>query len=536
MADNLGSPSRIDLHLKALQNLRTIYWNLYPPELVEHIVRRNEGFLADQGTITVNTGKFTGRSPNDKFIVRYTENRDAPIWWGKINQPISPLHSDGIFQKLAAYFQGRDIYIQDLIAGTHPLYRLPIRIITEKAWHSLFARNLFRVVPDQDLPAHSPQFTIIHAPGFEATPSIDGTNSPTFIILDFEKQLGMIGGTGYAGEIKKSIFTVINYLMPQKHVLSMHCSANKGYNNDVALFFGLSGTGKTTLSSDPDRQLIGDDEHGWDEEGIFNIENGCYAKTIHLQKSLEPLIWEATRHFGTVLENVVIDPATRQINFDDERLTENTRAAYPIDFLENIVPEGSGGHPENIFFLTADAFGVLPPISRLSSNQTLYYFLSGYTSKISQTERGLGKEPQPTFSTCFGAPFLPLFPNAYARLLSEKIVKHRARVWLINTGWIGGPYGIGKRIPLPYTRSMIKAALMRSLDDVPFYTLNFFGLKIPSQCPGVPTEILDPRETWENLEAYKNQARKLVMSFNENYIQFATDLPPEIQAAGPGLE
>ena len=536
MTENLGSPSKIDCHLNAFQNLKTIYWNLYPPDLVEHIVRSNEGILAHQGTVVVNTGKFTGRSPNDKFIVRYTENKDAPIWWGKINQPLSPIHSDGIFQKLAAYFQGRDIYIQDLIAGSHPLYRLPIRIITEKAWHSLFSRNLFRVVSQRDLPDHIPQFTIIHAPGFEATPSIDGTNSPTFIILDFDRQLGMIGGTDYAGEIKKSIFTVMNYLMPQKHVLSMHCSANKGIHNDVALFFGLSGTGKTTLSSDPERKLIGDDEHGWDDEGIFNIESGCYAKTIHLKKDLEPLIWEATQHFGTVLENVAIDPQTRQVDFDDANITENTRAAYPIDFLPNIVTQGCGEHPENIFFLTADASGILPPISRLSTAQTLYYFLSGYTSKISETEKDLGKDPQPTFSTCFGAPFLPLFPNSYAKLLSEKIEKYHAKVWLINTGWIGGPYGIGKRIPLPFTRAMIKAVHNHQLDNVAFRTVKHFGLKIPEICPGVPSELLDPCQTWQDKVAFDNQARKLVTNFTQNFTQYLSDLPPEINDASPKLE
>jgi phosphoenolpyruvate carboxykinase (ATP) len=533
MVEILGTPSRNDLNLNAFHNLRTIYWNLYPPDLVEHIVRRKEGILAHRGALVVNTGKYTGRSPNDKFIVRNSEHKEAPIWWGKTNQPIAPRHFETLFQKMVSYFQGRELFIQDMVVGAHPLYRLPIRIITEKAWHSLFSRNLFIRIPSENLPTHVPRFTIIHAPGFEAVPAQDGTNSKVFIIIDFDRRLVLIGGTDYAGEIKKSVFTVMNFLMPQKHVLSMHCSANIGVRGDAALFFGLSGTGKTTLSSDPERKLIGDDEHGWDEEGIFNIEGGCYAKTIHLRPDLEPLIWEAAHQFGTILENVTIDPLTRVIDFDDASLTENTRAAYPIDFLPNVTVEGFGDHPENIFFLTADAFGVLPPISALTQEQAMYYFLSGYTAKIAGTEKGLGCEPQSTFSTCFGAPFLPLNPNYYAQLLGEKIKKYQTRVWLVNTGWTGGPYGIGLRIALPYTRAIIRAALNHQLDSSLLYREPYFGLLIPTTCPGVPSEILDPCRTWSDSAAYVNEARKLVDSFIRNFSQFASSVPPEVRAAGP---
>jgi phosphoenolpyruvate carboxykinase (ATP) len=485
------------------------------------------------GGVVVNTCPCTGRSPNDKYVVQNNLPEDAPIWWGKVNKPLAPEKFERLHQKVLAYFQGRDVFVQDMLAGAHPTYRLPIRVISEQAWHSLFAHDLFIRLPAEGLDKHVPQFTVLHAPHFNAVPEVDGVNSNVFIIMDFSRHLILIGGSAYAGEIKKSIFTLMNYLMPRQGVLSMHCSANVGAGGDVALFFGLSGTGKTTLSSDPERGLIGDDEHGWGDDGVFNFEGGCYAKTIKLRQDLEPLIWEATRRFGTVIENVVFDPASRLIDFNSDAITENTRAAYPIDFVPGHIPEGRAGHPANVFFLTADAFGVLPPLARLTREQAMYYFLSGYTSKLAGTEEGLGAEPQATFSTCFGAPFLPLHPNIYARLLGEKIAKHNAQVWLVNTGWTGGPYGIGHRIHLPYTRAMVRAALTGRLDDVPTRMDPYFGLSIPTQCPDVPADVLDPRRTWADPDAYDRQARMLVANFVKNFTQFAGDVSPEMVAAGP---
>ncbi len=528
-----GISSDFGLEHHGLTNLQAEYWNLTPPALVEHVVRRGEGDLGNMGSVVVKTGEHTGRSPNDKFIVDYEENDG--IWWGKTNQSISPDHFNHLLQKMRAYLQGRDVFVQDMLAGAHPAHQLPIRVITEKAWASLFAYNLFRRLPVESLRQHVPGFTVIHAPDFQAIPAEDGTRTGTFVIIDFEQKLILIGGTSYAGEIKKSIFTIMNCLLPQKHVLSMHCSANVGVQGDTALFFGLSGTGKTTLSSDPDRRLIGDDEHGWSDAGIFNIEGGCYAKTIRLRPQLEPLIWEATRRFGTVLENVVMDPVTRQMDFDDESLTENTRAAYQLESIPNFVPEGYAGHPENVFFLTADAFGVMPPIARLTPEQAMYYFLSGYTSKLAGTEKGLGKEPQATFSTCFGAPFLPLHPNVYARLLGEKIATRHAQVWLINTGWTGGPYGVGERIKLPYTRAMVRAAITHQLDSIPFQQEPYFGLWIPQHCPEVPDEVLDPRITWKDAGAYERQARGLIERFAQNFTQFEDSVPEEVLKAGAHL-
>ena len=422
--------------------------------------------------------------------------------------------------------------MQDATAAAHPQHRLPIRVITESAWHSLFARNLFIRIKPEEQPNHIPEFTILQAPGFQADPQDDGTNSEVFIVLNLEKRLILIGGTSYAGEIKKSIFTTLNYLLPQKGVLSMHCSANVGKDGNSALFFGLSGTGKTTLSSDPERALIGDDEHGWADDGVFNFEGGCYAKTINLREEYEPLIWNATRHFGTVLENVSIDTNTRRTNFDDDSLTENTRAAYPIGFLDNIIPSGRGGHPTHIFFLTADAFGVLPPIARLTPEQAMYYFLSGYTSKLAGTEKGV-KEPQTTFSTCFGAPFLPLFPSVYAKLLGEKIARHDSQVWLVNTGWTGGPFGIGSRIRIPYTRAMLRSVLTNQFQGVAFKTDPFFGLSVPERVPDVPVEVLNPRQTWADPQAYDHQAQALVAKFISNFKQFESQVSAEVIAAGP---
>jgi len=533
MTDNIGTPGQYDLSHHGLYHLRTIYWNMRPSVLVEQVIQRQEGLLGQMGGVVVNTGAYTGRSPSDKFIVKNNAAEDVPIWWGKVNQPLAPEKFERLYQRVLAYFQSRDVFVQDMQVGAFAAYRLPIRIITEQAWHSLFARNLFIRLPEEQQETQVPQFTLLHAPNFYAVPELDGTRSNVFIIIDFSKNLVLIGGSAYAGEIKKAIFTVMNYLMPLRGVPAMHCSANVGAKGDTALFFGLSGTGKTTLSSDPERGLIGDDEHGWGEEGIFNFEGGCYAKTIKLRQELEPLIYDATNRFGTVIENVILDPLTRKIDFDSDVITENTRAAYPLDFIPGHVPEGYAGHPKNIFFLTADAFGVLPPLARLTREQAMYYFLSGYTSKLAGTESGLGKEPQATFSTCFGAPFLPLNPNEYARLLGEKIAHHRTKVWLINTGWTGGAYGVGRRIQLPYTRAMIRAALNHQLDNVVYRTDEHFGLSIPTICPGVPAEVLDPRRTWTDPAAYDEQANKLVESFINNFAQFARDVSREVLAAGP---
>ena len=519
MSNIMGIASKYGLENHGLRNLNMEYWTLTTAALVERIVSRREGVLAHEGAVIVRTGDHTGRAANDKFIVREGEAAEK-IWWCKVNRPLSPEAFDRLYLRMTAYLQGRDVFVQDTTACAHPDYRLPIRIITENAWHSLFARNLFIRRAAEELPEHAPQFTVLHVPGFRAIPEIDGTRSDIFILLNFGRRLILIGGTAYAGEIKKSIFTTLNYLLPQRGVLPMHCSANLGTEGDVALFFGLSGTGKTTLSSDPERAMIGDDEHGWGEDGIFNFEGGCYAKTIKLRKEWEPLIWNATRHFGAILENVSVDSYSRRIDFDDSSYTENTRAAYPIGFLPNHVPGGRGRHPTHIFFLTADAFGVLPPISRLSPEQAIVHFLSGYTSKLAGTEKGLGAEPQVTFSTCFGAPFIPLNPKVYAGLLEEKIRRHAARVWLVNTGWSGGAFGIGKRIELPYTRAMVRAALTGQLDDVPLRTDLRFGLLVPESCPEVPAVLLDPRQTWADREAYDRKADELRAQFEENYRQF----------------
>ena len=535
MANAIGYPSNYDLSHHGLTNLNLEYWTLPSPMLVERIVQRQEGQLAHLGPVVVRTGHHTGRSPNDKFIVR-TPGTEAEIWWGKVNRPMAPEAFDRLHLRMRSYFQGRDVYVQDAYAGAHPLYRLPIRVITEYAWHSLFARNLFLRVEPEALAAHVPEFTILNAPRFHAIPEEDGTNSEVFIVLNLEKKLILIGGSSYAGEIKKGVFTVMNYLLPKRGVLSMHCSANVSVAGEVALFFGLSGTGKTTLSSDPERRLIGDDEHGWGDDGVFNIEGGCYAKTINLRADLEPLIWQATRRFGTVLENVAVNVGSRRMDFDDSGMTENTRAAYPIGFIDNHVPEGRAGHPTHIFFLTADASGVLPPLARLTPDQAMYYFLSGYTSKLAGTEKGLGAEPVATFSTCFGAPFLPLPPGTYARLLGEKLAAHAAEVWLVNTGWTGGPFGSGKRMPLPHTRAMIRAVLTGALKAVPTRAEPFFGLHVPERCPGVPDEVLDQKRTWSDDAGYDMKARTLAAQFRQNFAQFADKVTPGIAAAGPRVE
>jgi len=533
MANAVGTPSEFDLTHHGLVNLNVVYWTLPTPMLVELIVQRREGVLAHLGAVIVRTGHHTGRSPNDKFVVREPDSVDE-VWWGQVNRPMTEECFERLHDRMRSYFQGRDVFVQDAIACAHPDYRLPIRVVTEYAWHNLFARNIFLRVPTEELAAHVPRFTILHAPRFHAIPEEDCTNSEVFIVISFARRLVLIGGSSYAGEIKKAIFTVLNFLLPRRGVLSMHCSANQGRSGDVALFFGLSGTGKTTLSSDPERNLIGDDEHGWGEDGVFNFEGGCYAKTIRLRAEQEPIIWEATRRFGTVLENVAVNSGTRRVDFDDGSLTENTRAAYPLGFVQDHVPEGRAGHPANIFFLTADAFGVMPPLARLTPQQAMYYFLSGYTSKLAGTEKGLGSEPAATFSACFGAPFLPLPPSVYSRLLGEKIARHSVNVWLVNTGWTGGPHGKGERIRLDYTRAMIRAALNGSLDDVPFHPDPFFRMAIPEACPGVPEQVLNARGTWDDPTAYDVQAQRLVERFQANAKGFAGDMQPDVAAAGPG--
>lgn len=519
--EHVGMQSTFGVEYLGFHNLNKIFWNLSSSNLVEQVIKKNEGCLSNDGAVLVSTGKHTGRSPNDKFIVDYNDKTHEKIWWGKVNCPLPPEKFHLIFNKMKAYLQGRDVFIQDMMAGAHPSYQLPIRIITEKAWQSLFARNLFRRLHPDQIPTHIPEYTVICCPDFHTTPEEDGVRSDTFIIVNFEKKLVLLGGTSYAGEIKKSIFTIMNYVLPLKGVLSMHCSANVGALGDVALFFGLSGTGKTTLSSAPDRQLIGDDEHGWSEDGVFNVEGGCYAKTIRLSEELEPLIWHATQRFGAVLENVIFEPVTRQIDFNDDRLTENTRGAYPLDYVDNCVLQGYTGHPENVFFLTADAFGVLPPIARLTEDQARYFFLSGYTSKLAGTERDLGTEPQATFSTCFGAPFLPLHPQVYADLLGRNITSHNVTVWLVNTGWTGGPFGIGNRFQLPYTRAIVRAALNGDLSQATFTQDPFFNLWIPETCPQVPADILNPKNTWTDKSDYDLHAQNLITRFKQNFEQFA---------------
>jgi len=534
MSNFMGTPSRYGLENHGLRHLNMEYWTLPTPALVERVISRREGMVAHEGSVVVRTGNHTGRAPNDKFIVANGGATDL-VHWGKINRPLTQENFERLYMRMTAYFQMRDVFIQDTTVAAHPDYRMPIRVITDHSWHSLFVRNLFLRRKPQELENHVPEFTLLHAPGFRAIPEEDGLNSDIFIVLNFHQRMILIGGTSYAGEIKKSFFTALNYLLPQKGVLPMHCSTTVGESGDSALFFGLSGTGKTTLSSDPERRLLGDDEHGWAEDGVFNFEGGCYAKIIRLSEELEPLIWNATRHFGAILENVGIDPLTRRIDFNDDSVTENTRAGYPIGFLPNTVSEGRCGHPSHIFFLTADASGVLPPIARLDDNQAIYYFLSGYTSKLAGTEKGLSKEPQVTFSTCFGAPFMPLNPVTYAKMLAERLKSHPAQVWLVNTGWTGGPYGIGKRMDLPYTRAMVSAAMNNQLQDVPMLHTSPLNLAIPQVCPGVPANLLNPRQTWSDTNAYDQAAARLVSQFQQNFEQFAGQVSPEVVAAGPGV-
>ncbi|MCC7384267.1 MAG: phosphoenolpyruvate carboxykinase (ATP) [Deltaproteobacteria bacterium] len=513
-----------------IHNLAGIHANLTIPALIEAAVKRHEGMLARGGAFITRTGRFTGRAAQDKYVVR-DGTTEALVDW-TTNQPFDPANWSKLYTEVTAFLQGRELFLQDVYAGADPENRLPVRVITLQAWHSHFARNMFIMPPDDRLPDFEPAFTVIHVPIFQATPETDGTRSPTFVIMNFTERKVLIGGTSYAGEIKKSIFTVMNWLMPQRNVLSMHCSANIGRDGDTAIFFGLSGTGKTTLSADPHRALIGDDEHIWTDRGVANIEGGCYAKVIHLSKEAEPEIHATTRMFATILENVVMDPATRMIDLDDASLTENTRASYRLDRIPNYVPSGSGGHPRNIIFLTCDAFGVLPPISRLTADQAMYHFLSGYTAKVAGTELGV-KEPSATFSACFGAPFMPLRPYDYAKLLGEKMARTGANAWLVNTGWTGGPYGEGKRMSIKHTRALLNAALSGQLRDAHFVRHPIFNVEMPTAVDGVPPEVLDPKQTWRDPSWYDEKARQVAQLFTKNFQKFGGQVPEKVQAAGP---
>ncbi len=519
-----------------LTNLRKVYWNLPAEALYEEIIFRAEASISHMGPVVVSTGKHTARAANDKFIVREPDSEDH-IWWGQYNRPFAPDKFDELFARLQGYLQGRDVFVQDAYGGSDPDYRLPVRIVTELAWHSLFARNML-VKPQtaEEYRRFVPEFTVIVAPGFKSFPQIDQTPTETFIVLNFAQKICIIGNTGYGGEIKKSVFTLLNYLLPlHDGVMTMHCSANVGKDGDTALFFGLSGTGKTTLSADPKRGLIGDDEHGWSDNGIFNFEDGCYAKVIELSPTAEPQIYAATRRFGTVLENVVFDPVTRFIDLDDASLTENTRAAYPLTFIENAVESKRGGHPKNIIFLTCDASGVMPPIARLSVEQAMYHFISGYTSKVGGTEIGLRDEPEITFSACFGGPFMVHTPAFYADLLRRKIERYGVKCWLVNTGWVGGPYGVGKRISIRHTRNLLNAVLEGILDNVEYYTDPVFGFEVPKTCPEVPEDVMYPARAWQNQDEYWKRYKQLASRFIDNMKKFEAETPKEVIAAGPKI-
>jgi len=519
------------LKAHGLHDTGRIYWNLATSALYEQAIKRDEALIAHLGPLVVETGKYTGRSPKDKFIVE-TEGDKDKIDWGTINQPISEAKFDMLHQRVRSYLQGREVFVQDCFAGADKRYRLPIRIITQHAWLSLFARNMFIQAKSDELADHEPEFTVINAPNCLAVPELDGTRSETFVAIHFDKRLVLIGGTQYSGEIKKSIFTIMNYLLPLKDVMPMHCSANRGSDDSVALFFGLSGTGKTTLSTDPERTLVGDDEHGWSDQGVFNIEGGCYAKTIRLSATAEPYIYQASRRFGTILENIGLNSETRRVDLDDDTLTENTRAAYPITHIPNASRSGIGGHPSNIIMLTADAFGVLPPVSKLTSEQAVYHFLSGYTAKVAGTERGV-TEPQATFSACFGDVFMVHHPVVYAELLRQKIEEHGSHAWLVNTGWIGGPAGVGSRINIRYTRSMVQAILNGFLTKVETRMDSIFNLYVPVRCPSIPDDVLVPRSTWNSGDEYDAQAAKLAKMFVDNFSRFADRVDASVVASGP---
>ena len=523
--------SRHGLDHHGLVNLRNVYWNQGVSALYAETLRRGEGRLSEGGALVVQTGRHTGRSPKDKFICREAASQES-IWWGDVNVAMDEDGFERLHRKVAAYLQGRDVFVQDVYAGADPDYRLPVRVVSESAWHSLFARNMFLQPGRAELADFQPGFTVLHAPFCHADPEADGTNSESFIVISFARRLVLIGGTVYAGEIKKSIFSVLNYLLPERDVLPMHCSANIGAEGDTAIFFGLSGTGKTTLSADGSRSLIGDDEHGWSPRGVFNFEGGCYAKVIRLDRASEPEIYATTQRFGTVLENVVMDPETGLLDLDDNRHTENTRASYPLDFIPNVTVSGEGGHPKTIVMLTADAFGVLPPIASLTPEQAMYHFLSGYTARVAGTEKGMGAEPSATFSTCFGAPFMPRHPAVYAKMLGDKMAATGARCWLVNTGWTGGAYGVGSRMKIAHTRAMVRAALDGRLSETVMARHPQFGLAMPESCPDVPTEVLNPRNTWPDKRAYDLTVRDLTQRFEANFRQFEPYVGESVREAG----
>ena len=538
-AQSIASARKADFDLskQGITKPGTVYWNLPAEAMHEEAVMRGEGATAVGGPLIVDTGNHKGRSANDKFVVKHVDSQ-GHVWWGQYNRPFDAEKFDALHKRMLESAQGKDLFVQDVYAGADESHRLRVRFITQMAWHSMFIRNMF-ILPQTDAEHKSfmPDFTVIDLPDFKADPASDKTNSETFIVLSFEKKLVIIGNTAYSGEMKKSIFTLLNYLLPLKGVLSMHCSANVNPNdtNDVALFFGLSGTGKTTLSADPTRRLIGDDEHGWSDMGVFNFEGGCYAKVIGLSAAAEPEIFATTSRFGTILENVVYDPATRMINLADDSITENTRASYPLEFIDNAVPEGKAGHPKNIILLTCDANGVMPPIARLTPNQALYQFISGYTAKVGGTEVGLGKEPTLTFSACFGGPFMVHHPSVYAALLKTKIEKHGVKCWLVNTGWAGGQFGVGKRISIKYTRALLNAALSGKLDNVKYKKDPIFGFEVPLACEGVPAEVLDPKSSWSDKAEYDKRYTALAGRFIENFKKFEEGTPKEVLEAGPRL-
>lgn len=531
-AKELASDFKLFNH--GLIQLDRVFWNLSDEALYEEIIFRNEGKLTKQGPIVVHTGKHTARAAADKFVVR-EETTENKIWWGVYNRPFTPEKFSSLMGRVQAFCQGEELFVQDCYTGADPNYKMPIRIITDKAWHSLFARNMFITTDNKDeLKKFIPDFTVIALTGFKVDPSLDGTRSDTGIILNFAERIAIIANTLYGGEIKKSIFTLLNFLLTFNDVLPMHCSANVGDKGDVALFFGLSGTGKTTLSADPKRKLIGDDEHGWSSDSVFNFEGGCYAKVIRLSADSEPEIYATTKRFGTILENVVYDPVSRHIDLDDDKITENTRASYPLEFIPNVVPEGYvRTHPKNIIFLTCDASGVLPPIARLNAAQAQYHFISGYTSKIAGTEIGLGIEPQITFSACFGGPFMVRHPFEYAEMLKQRILKHNANVWLVNTGWVGGRFGVGKRISIRHTRNLLNAALEGKLDKVKYRKDKLFGFEVPLSCPDVPEEVLDPSSSWGNKNEYWKKYDALAARFIDNFKLFANGCSQEVIDAGP---
>lgn len=534
-AEAMTLRSDYGLENNGLTNLHETYWNLPTEALCEEIVFRGEAKIAQLGSVVVDTGKQTARSPDDKFIVKEVDT-EGNVWWGEYNRPLSPEKFDDLLHRLQGFYQGRDAFVQDCYVCADPAYRMPIRIITETAWHSLFARNMF-IPPTtaEEYRRHVPDFTVISAPSFHGIPQIDGTPAQTVIALSFGQRLCIIANTAYAGEIKKSVFTVLNYLLPLDGVMPMHCSANIGTHGDTALFFGLSGTGKTSLSTDPQRGLIGDDEHGWGDSGVFNFEGGCYAKVIMLSPTAEPQIYACTRKFGTILENVIVDSVTRLVDLYDNSITENTRASYPLGHIDNAVLEKRGGHPKSIILLTCDAFGLMPPIAKLTTEQALYQFVSGYTSKIAATEIDLGREPEATFSPCFGGPFMVHHPRVYVELLKRKIERYAVRCWLVNTGWIGGRYGVGKRISIAYTRAMINEALNGNLVNVQYYEDPIFGFEVPKECEGAPSEILDPSKSWPSRDAYMRKYRQLALRFVDNFKKVQDGGLQELARAGPKL-